>query len=536
MINAEADRETVVTKRSPRDVGRTAVEFAGRTVEARPWASFACLLLVYLCAELGYSLSTPLWHDELFTFYIAQARNLPAVFAEIRSVDLNPPLSYLLTRASFHAFGVGTLQCRLPEILGFALALLGVFHFVRYRAGSAFGLLAAGLLFGSRAGELVMQARPYGLMLGMSALAFACWQVSSREIRRRFPLPELGLFAFLFALLLTHIFGLFAWAALGVAEAVQIAARRRASMRRLFALLLPLTGTLLYLPLLRNHARSAFPAAFQPSGADVFLFYMGHVDRELISLSLAAVAIAVVCGRAWLRGSVRFALTTPEWVGSAAFTASPLILIADLMVSHGAFFDRYGVIACLGTAILFAVIFCWWTGGRSGAAVVAVLVSLLVTQRLPNAAGAVASAAIFRHTEPRVVPINTALLTDRTLPLVTASGLTFLEMQRRESPALLRRTFYLTDPEAAIEEAHATIFESMPEEARLFPVTGSVMPYRQFLQQHPSFYVLGTYDYPEDWLLRTLQRDGAVLTMLGRLQGSYKDHELYLVSSPANTR
>ncbi len=53
-----------------------------------------------ILAQLGYSLASPLWHDE------------------IRRVDLNPPLSYLLTRLSFDLFDVGMLQCRLPEIAG----------------------------------------------------------------------------------------------------------------------------------------------------------------------------------------------------------------------------------------------------------------------------------------------------------------------------------------------------------------------------------------------------------------------------------
>ncbi len=487
------------------------------------------LLIVYGTAELGYSLAAPLWHDELFTFYIAQASSLHAMFDDIRSVDLNPPLSYLLTRASFALFGVGTLQCRFPEILGFAVAMASTFAFVRRRAGNSFALLAAALLFGSRAGELVVQARPYGLMLGASAFALACWRAAADPTRKGRWFAELGLLVGLTALLLTHIFGLFAWMALALAEAVESFRLRRVSPLRAGAMLVPLTATLFYAPLLQSHAQSAFPAAFQPTGSDIFIFYMGHVDRELITLSLSALVIVVLAGRAWLRGSSRFPLTAAEWVAICGFMAAPMVLIASLMLTHGAFFDRYGVLACLGTAVFFSVLFCWWTGGRAGAAVIATAISLLITLRLPNAVQAVAAAQIFRHTEPRVVPLNTSLLKDPSLPLVTSSGLTFLEMQRREASPLLQRTFFLTDNDAALQGAHATIFSGMEMEARLFSIQSHVEPYTRFVTEHSTFYVLGTYDYPEDWLLRKLQADGAQLMLLGRAEGSYKDHELYLV-------
>lgn len=505
---------------------------AGAWVERHSGLSLTLLLLVYALAELGYSLAAPLWHDELFTFYIAQAPSTSAMLQWIRHVDLNPPVSYLLTRASFKLFGVGTLQCRLPEIAGFACALVAIFAFVRRRAGAAFGLLAAALLFGSRAGELVVQARPYGLMLGAGTCALAFWQAASEPRSRPSWAANLGLFAALTVLLLTHVFGLFFWAALAAGEAAQTILRRRFAFGRAAALVLPLLATLSHAPLVRNHAQSAFPSAFQPTGSDIFIFYMGHIDRELVCLWLSAFVIVLVAGRSWLRGSDRFALTSPEWIAVSGFIAAPLALIAHLMLAHGAFFDRYGVIACVGVAVLFSVFFHWWTARRPGAAVVAAVLALLITGRLPDAVAAAAHGQVFRHTEPTIVPLDTHLLRNPTLPVVIASGLTFLEMQRREPEALLSRTVYLTSEDAALQYAHATIFEGMAEEVRLFGLRRHVEPYREFVSTHQTFYVLGTYDYPEDWVLRKLQADGARLEVLGRATGSYKDHELYEASFP----
>ena len=115
-------------------------------LEARPLISFLLLLCVTLPGMLGNSLDKPLWHDELFTYYIAQARSVSTLLKEIQLIDLNPPLSYLATRLSYSIFGVNTLSCRLPEIAGFLLAMLSVYLFVRRRAGTLYGLRAAGLL------------------------------------------------------------------------------------------------------------------------------------------------------------------------------------------------------------------------------------------------------------------------------------------------------------------------------------------------------------------------------------------------------
>lgn len=505
------------------------LDSAGFWLTAHEGLGLGALLLIYALAQLAYSFAAPLWHDELFTFYIAQAPSLGRMFEETRRVDLNPPLSYLLTRLSFQLFGVGTLQCRLPEIAGFALAFASLFVFIRRRAGGAFGLMAAAVLFASRAGELVTQARPYGLMLGFSALALACWQASSERDGSHHWRAHVGLFAALAALLLTHVFGLLTWAVLAVAECVGSLQGRRFAPARWAAFLLPLLVVLTYRPLLGNHAQSAFPASFQPSGSDIFVFYIGHIDRELITLWLAAAVLVAVGGRAWLRPVARMALPLPEWFAVAGFLAVPLLLLGELMLTHGAFFDRYGAIACLGSAGLSTILFQWWTGGRAAAALVAACVALLISGRLPDAVDAMGQGHIFRHTEPTVLPLDTTLLRDPTIPVVVASGLAFVEMQRREPKALLGRTFYLTDTPSALRYAHATIFEGMPEEAVDFGFPGHTEAFGRFVVEHRAFYVLGTYDYPEDWLLRKLQHDGARLTVLGRVTDSYKDHELYEV-------
>jgi hypothetical protein len=44
---------------------------------------------------------------------------------------------------------------------------------------------------------------------------------------------------------------------------------------------------------------------------------------------------------------------------------------------------------------------------------------------------------------------------------------------------------------------------------------GQVEPYCAFLREHSQFLVLGGYNYPDTWVLRKLEMDGAQLSILG---------------------
>ena len=137
---------------------------------------------------------------------------------------------------------------------------------------------------------------------------------------------------------------------------------------------------------------------------------------------------------------------------------------------------------------------------------------------------------IFRHTEPTILPFHLAPLTNADLPLVINSGLVYVEMNNHESAPLLDRTYYLIGGAVAIHYTHASIFENMPAEAQALHYRAHVEPYSEFFQQHPHFYLLASDRiYPEDWMLRKLHDDGASLRLLGHVENSYRDHDLYEV-------
>ncbi len=509
----------------------------GNWVESHYLSSLLILFAIYLCAHLGYSLRIPLWHDEIYTWYIAQAPSLPALLHLTRTIDLNPPLSYLLTRVTFHLFGVGTLQTRLPEMAGFWLAVVCISLFVRRRAGSAFAILAAVILFAGKTTEPAIDGRPYGLMFGFGALMLLAWQsstIAQDRSARGSQLRSNLLMAFAAtALLLTHVFGLFLWAAVVAAEATCSFERRRLNPDRILALVLPLAATLSYIPIFRFHAAASFAPEFQAHLSSIFGYFADRTVRELKALAFTVLVIAAVGGLSWLRPAPRFVLTRPEWVAVACFLLTPVLIIIRLTPGHGAFFYRYGDAAMLGTAILFTVLLCRLTANRPAAAVLAAVILLFFSSRMQHTYMFVSQGRIFRHTEPTIVPFHLEPLAPADLPLVVNSGIVFMEMNNHESPQFLDRTYYLTGGPVALHYTNATIFEGMAKDVEAFHLHGHAEPYPDFIRRHPHFYLLAAdHDYPEDWLLRKLAADGAHLRLLGTVDNSYRDHNLYDVTLP----
>ena len=508
----------------------------GEWVNAHPRAALTVLFAIYVCAHLGYSLRVPLWHDELFTYYIAQAPSIGSLLHLTRTIDLNPPLSYLITRLIFHLLGAGTLQTRLPEMLGYSLAFIGLFVFVRRRAGNSYGVLAAAILLASKATEPAIDGRPYGLMFGFGALALVAWQSSTiAQTESRSTLRcDLLLALAATALLLTHVFGLFLWAALFAAEVVQALEARRLVALRILALTLPLAATWTWVPIFRLHAQGSFPPAFQAHVSQILPYYSERLSRELISIICTIVLLAILAGRQYLRPAARFAFTRAELTAAIVIAGAPIVLIVRLASEHAAFFYRYGDVALLGFAILITALLFRLGANRSTPAVLAAVVFLMVSSRWQHAVTFAAQGHIFHHTEPPLIPYQPEALAVRDAPIVVNSGIVYIEMNNHEPASILVRTYYLTDGPSALHYTNANIFEGIPKEIAAFHLAGRSELYAAFIREHPHFYLLAAdHDFPEDWLLRKLHDDGAHLHLAGHVENSYRDHNLYEVTMPA---
>ena len=128
-----------------------------------------------------------LWADEFGVLYTV---SISSVARYIHILLTNPvmfdPLVYsIVAHASICLFGAGAFAIRLPSMCGYLLMQVCLFYFVRKIASERAATFA--LAFPSLVGvsSYAAQARPYGLLLGLSALAMLSWQTVTRLDRRR---------------------------------------------------------------------------------------------------------------------------------------------------------------------------------------------------------------------------------------------------------------------------------------------------------------------------------------------------------------
>jgi hypothetical protein len=163
----------------------------------------------------------PLWHDEIYTLLLARLPSIGTQWAALRDgVDLVPPLNGFATRAAVAVAGHGPVAVRIPAAIGFWTMGLAVFVMVRRRSNAALALAAVFIPFSTPAFRYSYEARPYGLMMGLAALAWLAWTEAARGHRRRMYLPVLT-FA-LAAGLWNHYFAILVYAPIVAGELARI--------------------------------------------------------------------------------------------------------------------------------------------------------------------------------------------------------------------------------------------------------------------------------------------------------------------------
>jgi hypothetical protein len=515
----DSETHEPVKKRWP---ARLAASIA-RYESAAPSPFFPVVVAYFLYAFIVLALvQRPLWHDELYTYYIANSPTTARFVAAVTQIDLQPPLQYVLTRVSLLLFGDSDIVTRLPSVIAFTVASICLYHFVRRRLGRFYGLTATLVLWLTPFLPYAAEARPYALVLGSFSVAMLGWQTATAGQRRRWGL--FGITLGVWGALVSHAFSPLLVAVLGIAELVRSAERRKIDWPVCVALVAPSPFMVVYLPIFRRfEGWAAVPPEFQGSVFKIVTFY-----SDMLSAVSAVVLIALLAALMVSRsegvdtGTDAPTAHSHEIALVLGLLSLPIPINLFLIRSGGAFWPRYCIASAIGFSLLSVYILAKLTRGSRAAAGIAACVIFL------GMAGGLAL-QITRPPARAVIKELSLKQLDPRLPLVAASGLTFFEMNKREDAELLSRIFYLTDRDAAIRFSHATIFEGTAVLRKYFPILGTVTAYRDFVRQTPHFFVLGTPDYPEDWLIPKLLDEGAELQFKGELRSSYRDHMIFEV-------
>jgi 4-amino-4-deoxy-L-arabinose transferase-like glycosyltransferase len=549
------------------------VRAMARVVNAHGWIVFALVSVVCGRIAMNTLASRPLDHDELYTFYIAQAPTLKGLVGLTQSVDLHPPLSYLLVRASFAIFGVSSWSCRLPYALAFVATGALLFWLARQILSPLYGIVAVLFLWSIPFTYQADEARPYSLLLCFTAAMLASWHQAiqgedcdSQLHDRRLPL--LALTSSGFSLLLSHIFGVLPFAAFFAAELVRLWIRRKPDWKLWAALLIPAISGMTYLPLIHAHSGITFTTAYRPTPMRLLAFYvwtLRYLTIPLVLVALLAFLLPLLrqkCFRSQCQELPAPPVLLPMAVLLCSFTLVPLAVALLFIHTGSAFFFRYGIVACIPVALVPALLLGFRTRRSQMAAMAAILalsttmffntsgrvwlIEQLASLAPPTASRYVLNAlalpiildtqvkakvpAVLQGPLAAALPISNLDDVRPDLPLVANTGLTFLEVDQRADAELAHRLYLLNDRQFASSITRDTVFENYGRLTNVFPIRGKVDPYCDFVSQHPRFLALGDYSHPQGWLLKKLYAEGADLRILGTYPGLTEDAALYEVT------
>jgi 4-amino-4-deoxy-L-arabinose transferase-like glycosyltransferase len=239
---------------------------APRRVCGLPLAAWGILLLT-VALSLFWSHIRLLYMDEFLTLY---TDSLPT-FHDVLNVQLHrpvgaePPAFHFLTHASLDLFGHNAVALRLPSLPGFLLFQVCLYLFVERFAGRRSGLIAMSLALITSTVGRSLEAKPYGILMGLFALAVVAWQLAARaEGHPRLP-SLLVLWLAVAGSISIHYYGVLVLVPICGAELARALLRRHVDWGMAVSLLLGAAAAVLDLPFLpaisvyRQHA-NALPA------------------------------------------------------------------------------------------------------------------------------------------------------------------------------------------------------------------------------------------------------------------------------------
>jgi hypothetical protein len=468
----------------------------------RFWPIAISVLGLWLAVLLVSAARTkPFWHDEIYTVLLSRLSIGDLWRASRDGVDLNPPLSVAAVRAVHAAVEPGPVATRLPAMAGFLAAVAFVFLIVRRRTNAAVAFASAAALAFTEAWRYALEARAYGLTLGLGAAAWYAWSeaAAGRSPARHWTIMSaavaLGVWAHYYAILVAL--------PIVVGEIVRQAARRRVDWRPWAALAAAAVATLPLLPLVLNASAQRATFWARPQTIDV----AGIYAFLRAGFELPAIAAVLLAGLAIVESIRR--VGRREWPRrvpaheAAAGLAALALPAAAVLLGHwiGAFDRRYAILAAVGLAIAVPVLV-WMLTPESGAGDLVMLATAIVL--LAQLGGNVLrDPPQWRHPYASRQVLADWLRGPR--PVVVTGGVDYLALWYYAPAEARSRVLYLADPEFQLRDTGTdTSDRGYLALARWFDVP--VVRIEEFLRSHESFWL---YSFGADWVERSLKQRGA---------------------------
>ena len=510
------------------DVTIGTVEQLGSRVESalsrKPWVSIFALALVFLaCTSVG-AFRRPLWFDEILTRYIAALPTFGAICKALAAhTESSPPLFHLVSKLSGITLGWSALGLRFPALTGYLAMILCVYFVVRRYTGPLYAAIGALSSYLTNAPHYATEARPYGLLLGLSCTALVCWQLAARHRVRWLALA--GLWLSLATALGLQYYAVLSFAAIGLGELVRTWRTRHIDWLVWAALGFATAPLAFLLPLIRSNLvlkKGYFaPATLSRLVDGITQFYLPMDGLIFAAFGVITGACVVVfSGR---QEHPPTALDIPAVHEVAAWVVLLLAPVEAFIMGRfvtGVFVARYAIITVIGFSILLPVsLYRLFSRSRGAALAVLFFLALCFGERY--------------RVSTKIDDLNTNLAPwlralDRSrLPIVVANPLTYLPLAYNADRGLSEALVYIPDPQEALRYTGV----NTPD----YNLTGlqgiaplNLPTYLSFASSHQRFLVLWEPS-PYDWIVPKLRETGAELRFCSVLG----PRVLFLVDLPA---
>lgn len=334
-----------------------------------PAIAFFILSAAIMLVRSHYHL---LWADE---FGVLDTVSISSVARYIHLQLTTPvvpdPLVYsIMAHASIGLFGAGAFAIRFPSMCGYLLMQLCLYYFVRRIAGERAATFALAIPALMGVSSYAVQARPYGLLLGLCAVAMLSWQTVTRSDSRRLP----ALIVLSLSLILavnTQYYGVLIFIPLCGAEFIRILECRRVDIPVFLSICAGMCGILILLPFahalspLRVNLINDVSYHLIPHSYIWMMMgnaYLGLPVQDILTMQhilgfVAVVLLVILIGRfSRKRSSLMILLPRAEAVFLVLLAALPVFgyLLAHFVTKF--IEGRYILPAVIGIAALFAVL------------------------------------------------------------------------------------------------------------------------------------------------------------------------------------
>jgi 4-amino-4-deoxy-L-arabinose transferase-like glycosyltransferase len=411
-------------------------------------AVFVLLSAIYFADALLRASHKAFWFDELVTVYLCRLPTFHATWtAVLQGSDLNPPLFYLVTRASEHLLGEGPVATRIPSLLGFWVFSICLYAVAARRMGRVRGLIAALAPVFTLAYSYAYEARASAVVLAWCGLMLVCWQRTRESSSSRgWQLVGwlLGFALSFTAALLTHVYAALLCVPFLLVELGHLIAKRSVRRDVCAALVAPLALVApMYLQLSRHYGdlRVGRLVLFNPFVA-VQNHLMGLYAPALALLLLSLAVLAFRAGHGYPETPRPRLLSQDELWLAFAFVSLPIIVVFAVLPTHIPSANRYLLYTTAGYALLLAQAFSYRQRTPRVAQAVAAIMVLAFAAQLTS------TLATSRHFKPTASAAGVALLANSSgsshgqLDILVTAELTFLPLYYYATPELRERMVF----------------------------------------------------------------------------------------------